>query len=334
MIQHYGSQLLSCFPTQKMQSFGERCIVPLMNWLLLAFLPLRLVQRSRRPAWVAANGQFMVFEKKAYEAIDGHRSVYNRIVEDMELARSIKRKGYRCLTVLGGDSIFCRMYEGFSTALRGFSKNFCAGFNMPVVWFILFLLGIVLLFVFPLYAVWFEPRYGIAIGLILSARVLASKVSHQSTLWNLLLHPIQMVLFVIVGIASALATAKGSIVWKGRSTHVRKKITQCVFLIALCLSLSTGIGVAVGAETTAVKPTEIEMRMYLRENFAKALPGQKEVDLSLRYIQDNLNSDPGSFPSVIMAYYGSLQGLKAKYASLPMKKCIILRVALSILTDQ
>ncbi len=40
LISQYNLSMLSCFPTQKLRSTGEWFIVPLMNWLLLTFLPL------------------------------------------------------------------------------------------------------------------------------------------------------------------------------------------------------------------------------------------------------------------------------------------------------
>ena len=42
-IQESNASLISIFPTQKIKSFGEHLIVPLMNWLLLTFLPLKFV---------------------------------------------------------------------------------------------------------------------------------------------------------------------------------------------------------------------------------------------------------------------------------------------------
>lgn len=331
MVQYDSAHLLSCFPTQRMGSFGERCIVPLMNWFLLAFLPLRMARRSHRPALAAANGQFMFFEKKAYEAIGGHRKVYDRVVEDMELARLIKRHGYRCVTVLGGELIFCRMYEGFSGALKGFSKNFFAGFNTTIPRYALFLIGIILFFIFPLCTVWFEPWYMIAVVCVVLSRALVSHASHQSIPGNVILHPIQMVFFVLVGIYAVCSAMKGSIMWKGRDVAVRHTIKKCVFLIVFSLCMCGGSWVPAPAETVAVSPQEIEMRTYLRENFEKALQGQKDTDTLLRYIQDRLKESPELFPPAILAYYGSLQGLKAKYASLPTKKLHYLQACLKYL---
>src|SRR5690606_20443965 len=55
-------QMLSVFPTQKIKSPGEWLIVPLMDWLILTFLPLLRVYKSARPSISAANGQFILFD--------------------------------------------------------------------------------------------------------------------------------------------------------------------------------------------------------------------------------------------------------------------------------
>ena len=46
---------------------AERLVQPLLQWSILTFLPLRLAERSRRPSLAAANGQFLVVRRAAYE---------------------------------------------------------------------------------------------------------------------------------------------------------------------------------------------------------------------------------------------------------------------------
>ena len=105
--------MLSCFPTQKIDSLGEWLIVPLMNWLLLSLLPLKAVVSLPYKSLTAVNGQFILCDKRAYNAIGGHKAVFDQVVEDMEIARKLKVGGYRIMTALGHDAITCRMYSWF-----------------------------------------------------------------------------------------------------------------------------------------------------------------------------------------------------------------------------
>ena len=133
-MQKYNVVMLSCFPTQKIDRLGAWVVVPVMNWLLLAFLPLRTVTRFHYKSLAAANGQFILCNKQAYNDIGGHRAVFDRVVEDMEIARLFKKERYRIMTVLGNDAVNCCMYKGFVESIKGFSKNFYLGFNVsPLV---------------------------------------------------------------------------------------------------------------------------------------------------------------------------------------------------------
>jgi glycosyltransferase involved in cell wall biosynthesis len=208
--------MVSVFPTQRMNTFGTWLIVPLMNWLLLSFLPLRFVFSSAHPAFVAANGQFILIERIIYNDIGGHAIVRNKIVEDMEIARTLKERGHRILTALGGRYIFCTMYDGFKDSFTGFSKNFFPGFNINASVFLLmcWVIGIILLapFIFPAFGF---PGI-VPIIFVLAGRVLISIRSGQNPLFNIILHPIQMILMILLGINSVSIHKRKRVQWKDR----------------------------------------------------------------------------------------------------------------------
>jgi glycosyltransferase involved in cell wall biosynthesis len=208
--------MLSVFPTQIMNSFGERLVVPLMNWILISFLPLRLVYESPNPKFAAANGQFILIRCDAYFHIGGHEAIREKIVEDMEIARALKRSGMRIITLLGGDLVACRMYAGAEEAVGGFTKNFYPGFNTSGAVFIPLLIVLCSVFLAPFIAI---IEYGIFIYPVIAVllnRILVSIASNQSPLYNIILHPFHMIIMVIIGIRSVEAYTKGKIVWKGR----------------------------------------------------------------------------------------------------------------------
>lgn len=209
--------LLSCFPTQEMISFGERLVVPSMNWLLLSFLPLRLVYHTPHKAVVAANGQMMAFDKSAYDKAGGHEKVKHEIVEDMELARTFKSSGYKILTLLGSNTISCRMYDSFMESFRGFSKNFFPGFKTTPVAFSILLLFIAYGFILPYVLIFYNPFYAIHVGLIIAQRIGISVSVKEGILANAFLHPFQMVIMILVGINSMRINIAHKVRWKGRT---------------------------------------------------------------------------------------------------------------------
>ena len=209
--------MLSCFPTQKIDSLGEWVVVPLMNWLVLSLLPLRTVTRFPYKSLTAANGQFILCDKEAYNVIGGHRAVFDQVVEDMEIARLLKKRGYRIMTVLGNDAVTCCMYEGFVESIKGFSKNFYLGFNVAPPIFFGILVLLVLVFLVPFFLIASNKNFIFCILLIIAGRLLVSLLSKQNPLLNIFLHPLQMLAMFLVGVNSLYGTLRGKNVWKGRS---------------------------------------------------------------------------------------------------------------------
>ena len=64
--------LLSLFCQQQTTTFGEKITVPLMNYLLLTLLPLKLIESHADPIFSAACGQFMLFDGANYRTNQWH----------------------------------------------------------------------------------------------------------------------------------------------------------------------------------------------------------------------------------------------------------------------
>ena len=206
---------LSVFPTQIINSWGEYLIVPLMNWLLLTFLPLKKVYSSTNESFVAANGQLIMFTKSTYEKVGGHAAVKKEVVEDMEFARRIKKHGLRLITALGHYSVSCRMYQSFDESFNGFVKNFFPGFKTNIVVFSLFILLVQFFFLLPIILSFFDISFLIITLAIVLNRLLVSFTSNQSPLIGII-HPLQMLLLLMVGYTSISSHSSGNVEWKGR----------------------------------------------------------------------------------------------------------------------
>lgn len=214
-MQRTNTEALSVFPTQIMNSVGEYFIVPLMNWLLLSFLPLKQVYKSKKISFVAANGQFMMFKRDVYFSLGGHESIKNKVVEDMEFARMLKQRGFSIITALGYDTVYCRMYSGFDEAFNGFVKNFFPGFNTSPISFLIYLSGIQALYLLPIVLSFFSPIFIWLVFAIILNRLIISFLSKQSPLIGII-HPLQMLLLLLIGVSSINAFVSGKLEWKGR----------------------------------------------------------------------------------------------------------------------
>ena len=207
--------LLSLFTDQLMLGWGEKLVVPLMHFLLLNLLPLRLVKLSSNPSFAAASGQFMLFDAQSYRKQQWHEQVKNRVVEDIEIMKLIKTHGGRGEALLANGLIQCRMYHSWDEAVSGFSKNFLAGFSYSIPGLFLYLFLVV---IGPLAMIWYLGwNLGVlALGLIFLSRVMISLLSRQPLWWNLILHPLQMLMLLYVAVLSMQKHFTKTVIWKGR----------------------------------------------------------------------------------------------------------------------
>jgi Glycosyl transferase family 21 len=116
------ADVFSVFPRQRTATTGERLLVPLIDEVLLAFLPHPLL-RLPAAAAATANGQLLAFRRPAYAAVGGHASVAGELAEDVALARRTRRAGLTLGLALGGDLVGARMYHGYLESVRGFGKS-------------------------------------------------------------------------------------------------------------------------------------------------------------------------------------------------------------------
>ena len=219
-----GSGLVSAVPRQIMLSLGELLTVPMVNFLLLGYLPMGFMRRSLNPGLGAACGQLMLMEREAYRASGGHAAIRSRIHDGIQLARLFRRRKIMTDLVSGADLATCRMYSRFDEAWTGFAKNAHEGMATPValpVWTVLLLGGHVL----PFVLLPFAPSVPLACAAVLSlfTRTLVTFVTRENV-WSIPLHP----LTILVGLAiqwSALLRigAARHAGWKGRLYPLEEK---------------------------------------------------------------------------------------------------------------
>jgi cellulose synthase/poly-beta-1,6-N-acetylglucosamine synthase-like glycosyltransferase len=119
--QAHGAALLSYSPKQEVGSFAERAVMPVIfAELAVTFRPKEVSDPGSPVA--AANGQYLLMRREAYDAVGGHAAVADAMLEDVELARRVKRAGYRLQFRLS-DVVHTRMYRNFSQMWEGWTKN-------------------------------------------------------------------------------------------------------------------------------------------------------------------------------------------------------------------
>jgi len=121
-----GLDLISPYPRQRAERPAERLLQPLLQWSWATFLPLRLAERSHRPSLTAANGQLLAVRAESYRRSGGHAAVPKAVLEDIELLKAFKRRGFRGGVTDGTDLATCRMYDGWYELRDGYTKSLWA----------------------------------------------------------------------------------------------------------------------------------------------------------------------------------------------------------------
>lgn len=114
--------LVSYSPEQITQSFAERALIPFIYCRLSRKFDFVRVNDPSTPD-AAANGQFLLIRRDAYEKIGGHRAVADTVLEDVALARHVKRAGFHLHFASGQGIARTRMYRSFGAMWQGWTKN-------------------------------------------------------------------------------------------------------------------------------------------------------------------------------------------------------------------
>ena len=89
--------------------------------LALAYPPEKVSNPESTLA--AANGQFILVKREAYFAAGGHAAVAESVLEDVALARRIKRRKAGLRFRYAPDALSTRMYRSFGQMYEGWTKN-------------------------------------------------------------------------------------------------------------------------------------------------------------------------------------------------------------------
>lgn len=117
--------LVSYSPEQELRTWWERALVPFVFCRLAQLYPYHAVS-DPRSSMAAANGQYLLLRREAYEAIGTHAAVRGEVLEDVALARLVKRAGKRIHFARGQGIVAARMYRSFGAMWEGWSKNLAA----------------------------------------------------------------------------------------------------------------------------------------------------------------------------------------------------------------
>lgn len=121
MLRARGWRMLSLYAAPTHEHWFERVVQPVASVLLLKLFPLRRANNpQRRRAF--ANGQFMFFERSAYEQLGGHAAVKDDLLEDLGFARALHRAGIPLGVGVSEGLLQVRMYDSWAAFRSGWRR--------------------------------------------------------------------------------------------------------------------------------------------------------------------------------------------------------------------
>lgn len=215
-----GLDLVSPWPRQLTVSAAERLVQPLQQWLWATLLPLRLAEHSPRPSLAAANGQFLVVRRAAYERAGGHGAVRCEVIEDVALLRAVKAAGGRGVVVDGSNLAVCRMYDGWAGVRDGYGKSLWAAVGGSPAAGLATAGVLTAVWVLPAAAALRGSRAGAA-GY--AAGVAGRAISAAATggrVWpDALAHPLSVLTLDALMLRSVVGHRRGTLRWRGRAVE-------------------------------------------------------------------------------------------------------------------
>jgi len=219
--------LASGVPRQELGSLSERLLIPLIHFILLGYLPMHAMRRTRWPSMSAGCGQLFIVRRDAYESCGGHAMLRDSLHDGIRLPRLFRQAGFTTELFDATDLATCRMYRTNLETWRGLGKNATEGLAAPntilpmtILLFCGQILPFALLAFSPILSAPAFTLAGLAAILAYLPRFLAARLFHQP-LGGALLHPFGVgALLAIQWHALLVRLAGKPSVWKGRNYSV------------------------------------------------------------------------------------------------------------------
>lgn len=207
------ADLVSVWPRQRTGSWAERIAVPIIDLILLSWLPYLGVKYLPYGVFAAGNGQLMLWTQDAYRRVGGHAAVKDQVLEDVRMAQRAKGLGASIALALGGTLIGARMYRGDAEVVEGFSKNILAAHGGSRVALVVSTLLVTLAYTTAWPLALLDPRWLWVVALGLGQRALVA-LKTQREPWEAVLQP--LVVWPLWRIVFRVLRRSGAYVWKGR----------------------------------------------------------------------------------------------------------------------
>ena len=223
-LQERGVPMLSLFPRFVMRGFWEHIVMPNLAFFAFTVLPLWLSNRSRVRVLAIGAGTGNLVRRADYDAVGGHESLRDAVVDDVGLARLVRRSGRPTVCARAEDLVSVRMYEGLGEIVRGFTKNGFAVTGRSYMTVAIFLVLGFVLHVLPFGLALTGDWISIVSVIVLTLTRVILFIALGYRLDNALFgHPLMIAVWFVIMVRSTWYTGiRRQLMWRGRTYDARR----------------------------------------------------------------------------------------------------------------
>ena len=218
-LQRHTARMTTLLPHLEMQGFWENVLMPQLTLTAFTYLPTWLSNRTTYRRLGIGGGTGNLVWRDSYEQAGGHEALKDAVIDDVGLARLLRRSRMRTQVVRAGHLVSVRMYHGGREIIEGFTKNTFAVFGRN------YLVAAALMFLGLLFHVWpfvdamTGDRIAIAtVAVITLTRLILFAALRYSLLAALFAHPLCMVVWTwIIARSMWITGVRKRLLWRGRT---------------------------------------------------------------------------------------------------------------------
>lgn len=221
--QRNKATLVTCVPGLITKTWSERLYLPIINFAFFVLLPFRLINYSRVSRLALGVGPFMFIQRDFYLSCGGYEAIKREIVDDIALAKVVKKKGGQVTVLDGTKFVDVRFYTNFNDLWSGFSKNSYEAIGSTPYNLAGVLIACYFLFIYPYLSLWgaIESHQSFIVPfsqvLVLCAMRIILALKFDTSIFYGLLHPLSVFLWILILFNSfRLSVFKKKFEWKER----------------------------------------------------------------------------------------------------------------------
>ena len=229
-----GADLASGIPHQETHGLLEKLLIPLIHFIMLGFMPIPSMRRTRMPSLSAGCGQLFIARRGPYLRAGGHAAIRSSRHDGIKLPRLFRAAGFKIDLFDATDVAECRMYRSAGEVWSGLAKNAGEALAAPrliVPMTAILILGQVLPFVLLVPAVsgrpqpWYAVQWALLVCSLCAAWLprFAAAARFRLSLTGAFLHPVGVFLLVTIQWYAFLRNLLGRPTsWKGRPEPIAR----------------------------------------------------------------------------------------------------------------